>query len=477
MKCSFREIIMPLDFFLHEVYSENLFSAHKLALRDSKLCIVNEETPPQDLWEKILYAVKRVLEYLKNGGTCLVTISSHLINYYKTIDLTGFTHLELGNMLKNVKEINKKIISHNQKCVFSFFRAPYLNKQISMLQTRINETALKKGTKHLLYFPTKDQIDKGKTSALLKTWEKNNEVLVGILASKKAKHFGLSGQTSDGLNKLFSTHCSSSKSLEGHIWAVSYNYQLDPITFLADLTLIAQNAWEYASPDAKTFGGIFIVDTEGKAPHSENIGAFHFFCKLAGKNLETLESPAGLKLIDLMERKKSSGPACYSKFPQNGAVNTMEIPTINEVTLQFDEKEYGKRVIGVITLDQIPYPQPFLLELYTKYLAKLEEKNISASAYFLNRYVFASRINLQFIILQTLEKLGMIPSAASTFDAMQYRQKGKTLLKNFDAQTTIQVDTLKKIAGKHWDDAQEVTENDFWYPEDSFKVDLIKYEC
>lgn len=300
---------MNTIFSLEKNYPKDFFANHWLKIQDSNIVVLDPPSFP-NFWEKILHFVKRFIELLKKGSSTLLTISRHLVSYCNGLDLTTFTHQQLSNILKNVKTINKKICSHNQKTWLPFLRAPTLDRQISTLQTRLKETALNENIQQLLFFPSKEKFKTQSVFSLMDAWNKNNEILAGILATHKIGPIGFSGQGDDGLNKLLQTRRSSSKAMEGYLWAAGYNYQLDPITFLADLNLIVDAAYCYAlsSSNKSKYGGVFVVNTEGEEAYSEKIGSNASFGKLEGFLGNSLESTAGSALIDLITRKNDWHP-------------------------------------------------------------------------------------------------------------------------------------------------------------------------
>lgn len=440
--------MLSTPFSLHQKYPENFLSSRWLQIENSNIQMVDKPKKIQNFFEHIIFIIKQNLKVITCYKNSLLTISRHFIKKCDTLDLTSFTHEQLSNIITNVKAVNNKIKKHNENILIPFLANPTLDQQILKLQNRYNETNLNHTLQNTMFFPKPDEFKTLDPKFLAQQWERNNELLLGCIALNKNSSLGFSGQRPDGLNKLLDTRKTSSNSFENYIWVAGYNYPLDPITYLADLTLLAKTAYCYASSGSK-YGGIFFVNTQGETAYSEKIGLNGGLAGLLDDKGVSINSEAAEKFIKLTARKKTSALPEYKKFPKKGDVSTSKIPTTNEMVLSFDAISYSKRIYGVMTSDQLIYSNSFISALHNIYKEAAEEVGPISAIPDLHRVYFAERFNYQQIILHALEKMGNFVDFTPQL-IEKYRAKGAELMKDFDAVTKVDVQKLQKLAGEHW---------------------------
>lgn len=418
---------------------------------------------PKNIFEHIVHVVRRIYALVKNKSSSIIRISRELICKCDEKKFESLKKDEIKIILRNLAVFNAKIHHHNKKVWLPFLRAPVLDTQVKKLQNLFQkkndaliqaaaevrskqEMKLNHNVQQLLFFPKESEYLKLSENQVLKGWERNNAILIGLIASKSIPSLGFSGQEASGLEKILITHCSGSNSAGKYMWVAGYNYQLDPITFLADLTVLARCAKRYGY-DEKNTGGVLFLNTKGAHVHSEKIcGGFEPVVLQKGK---TVEGPLAIKFLRLTTRKKGSTVAQYATFPKKGSVSTLRVPTTNEIKLRFVEKDYKERVYGVITNDEFIYPDHFVSQLYEMtHIRNVKSKLEQDRNYTL--FKFADRFNCQQIILHAFEKIGLLYDFKTKSDAEKFYKIGTDLMSKIDETTMITAAKLKEVAGNHW---------------------------
>lgn len=301
----------------------------------------------------------------------------------------------------------------------------------------------------------------------------NNHRIIGFIQDLADRHIpipklGFSGQTSDGLERILESKQSGSDSSRKSIWVAGYEFQLDPLTFTADLIQLAHVANNYSGLGKG--GGILFcrLDQEGAYYHSSKIGGgigttdwIHHLEDIPPKTLKV-----NSKFFDLVDRKDDMDRASIQKamsleasaldhqgrwdevewndwlrtpseesleiVENQSDLSSMAIPTTNESLLEFDPSNFDKRVVGVFRDSDLTLHPKLNNVLFTQ--TGNPDLDVSTRKQSYDRMILGQRLQEQEIVAAALKSLSLIDDVTpETWE--RCRKKGFKLLKSFDSVT------------------------------------------
>ncbi len=286
------------------------------------------------------------------------------------------------------------------------------------------------------HLPDLQELQTATVTKIQALWRLNNEILVGLIAKKNIPQFGFHGTNAAGMEGILQSR-RSSPSGEGYIWVASYDYQLDPITALADFYTIAEKGMQYAADDN---GGIFTVLTRvdqrcRKYIHcSDRDLLWGWGEKPLDKKLLSRIETTFFSLIwrnNMGDTANSTDKALYS----SNTVSTKELFPADEFKVKFDESTYDAVVKGVLkNRDRIYSPQT---------MSFLFNRPSSPDA--LRRFCLAERFRTQELLFNAFKNLGVLTREKLERKWAKYQKIGEDLMHKIDEVTKISQEDLRNL--------------------------------
>lgn len=296
------------------------------------------------------------------------------------------------------------------------------------------------------HIPPIDEFNKSLLQQLQHLWHINNQTLMGIIAKKDIPKFGFHGTPMNGVEDILNSRTSGREGCEDHIWVAGYSYQLDPITFLADLYTSANKAYSYAY--SENGGGIFTVLTENAREYKNiyhgNTGSHQF----PSNKFDTQTQKLFIKLIYRNhigdDTEKSVNREDLENFEEKKEINSSCLFPAVEQWLTFNPDNFKQRVKGVLKDDQRIYSHKQTDEAFRSFQSRaplsysqIQNANI--------RLEFYTRFATQEIIFDAFEKLGVIHDDDLTHNWKTYLSCGAELMNQIDKVTKVTQEQLKKL--------------------------------
>jgi len=307
----------------------------------------------------------------------------------------------------------------------------------------------------------------------------NNCRLIGLiqeLADKKIPipKFGFSGQGASGLKRILESKRSGSSSEKDCIWVAGYDSQLDPISFIADLTTLARTALNYSVSSEGS--GILICRLDhdeisyvsskiGFSPQRDDIGfesiegiddktlkIHEIFYRLCHRNQSdhriTLRDACRLEALSL-EQKGNWKHVHFDDFPSSEILNavtkqpdlsSMAIGVTNEMLLKFNPANFDERVVGVIEHVDMTITTSLIHSLFEQTRIRHPGDEPRAERSYQNLKL-ADCLREQEIVASALKSLGLTDNVSpKKWEEMQ--EKGKSLLESIETVTRHKKDSI-----------------------------------
>lgn len=304
-------------------------------------------------------------------------------------------------------------------------------------------------SKVILHIPTIEEMRSQPLDKIQAVWRRNNEILLGLIQTNPIPKFGLHGTSRLGMEGI-----QNSKNSRGeYFFIASYDYQLDPITFLADLYSIAAKASAYSREN----GGIFtlLANDRKTLPVNKFISSNSLgFLPQDSNSDNTFLNLVGRQQNCRYARKVLSGWFDRDRGNNDHILNsqtilsTQDLLIANEYTRPFNPDTYDEVVKGVLAVNDLIFTEPVLNDFYEQTDLSMckEDKALQAERY--RRFVLGKRFRLQEIVIDAFKKLEVIKTSNSTHSWQELKVIGEDLMKSIDQVTQISVEKLLQIYPK-----------------------------
>lgn len=289
------------------------------------------------------------------------------------------------------------------------------------------------------HLPDMDELLTASVTKIQALWRLNNEILLGVVAKKKIPQFGFHGTNATGMQGILESK-RSSPHRGGYIWVASYDYQLDPITALADFYTIGEKAQSYASADDT--GGTFTVLTRRDQRY------YKYICCTQRHGLWGWgEKPQDQKLLNKVETKffsliwrnnVSDNVNLTEKAKEiytGTRISTKELFPADEFHVTFDESTYHSVVKGLLPNRDRIYNCRLMSSLFYR------PNSVDA----LRRYCLAERFRAQELLFNAFEHLQVLTPDKLQQKWQKYQKIGHNLMQNIDTVTTISQEELRNL--------------------------------
>lgn len=268
----------------------------------------------------------------------------------------------------------------------------------------------------LFSFPQIDEINNLSAEDIHRIWARNQDLLLGILASTKIPLVGFHGTGEAGIEFIQNTKQSASyKGLYDFIWVAGVKGPTDPITYLADLYVAANKARNYSSER----GGIYVVDTQAADP------LLYKTIRSPAVDYVRQDAPNQKRFIDLVGRTWGERPREIG-YNAGQLITTQKVDLAFEMLLKFNPENFSERVIGLISMQ-------------TLYL-----EDWCDCSYGKEKDALLDRLRLQMIIFKALEVLKILPMTKIDESAACH-EKGRNILEKLDNVTKTSIQELQKL--------------------------------
>ena len=291
--------------------------------------------------------------------------------------LTHLTH-EINTILRSQSKTPPSTARPTQRQMFAT-AASYPDKPILSRAARpsnpstamqVNQVA----DRHL-YFPDKLELSQSNLRDIHKIWKRNLQTLIGILGEESIPLFGLHGTDQAGMEAITSLW-GSRLGIGEYICADGYNYPVNPIALLADLSNMANEAASYVGNE----GGIFVLDTTNALPCGGS-----FVTEVPKLPLDTHFHE---RFFSLMKRN-GEGPLITRMADGGTAVEEGALVNVDKFHLLVSPFSYSNVVGGLIRVKD------------TFYLGKSTHKRSA-------EILFAERFKTQEVVISALDRLNAL---------------------------------------------------------------------
>lgn len=288
---------------------------------------------------------------------------------------------DLQRLYNKAKKTRK--VADMQKLVHAYFC--YVKQEAMPLPLRINELY----KKHV-YLPSIEELKTKPMKELHAAWTKNQHLLLGACALKQIPRFGFHGTTEQGyigIQRSKRTKCS-------HFFLAGYSYQLDPVTFLADLYTMARKARSYQNSN----GAVLTISTDktNSSVYSDYIHSRRLWINSDLRYKDLAEDSEGQLIFnfhvdrcDAME-PPDDRPDSRSEY----SIRTINIYPAVELLTHFSPATFKSRVKAVLPESQSQYKDEEIRQFQTK-------ENWP-------RWVLAKRLQHQELIIHAFHHLGVL---------------------------------------------------------------------
>ncbi len=289
------------------------------------------------------------------------------------------------------------------------------------------------------HLPDMDELLTASVTKIQALWRLNNEILLGVVAKKNIPQFGFHGTNGTGMQGILESRCSGTHA-DGYIWVASYDYQLDPITALADFYTIGEKAQSYALADDT--GGTFTVLTRRDQRHCKYI-----WCSQRDVLWGWGEEPQDKKLLSRVESQffsliwrnnisdNASRTEKADEIYKGVRISTKELFPADEFHVKFDESTYDSVVKGLLRNQDRIYNSHLMRSLFCR----------PNSPDALRRYCLAGRFRAQELLFTAFEHLQVLTPAKLQQKWPKYQKIGHSLMQNIAHVTTISQEELRKV--------------------------------
>jgi hypothetical protein len=288
---------------------------------------------------------------------------------------------DLQRLYNKAKKTRK--LADMQSLVDAYFC--HVKKEAMPLALRINELY----KKHVC-LPSFEELKTKPMKELHASWTKNQHLLLGACALKQIPRFGFHGTTEAGfvgIQRSKRTKCS-------HFFLAGYSYQLDPVSFLADLYTMARKARGYQN----TNGAVLTItaDRTNSSVYSDYIHPRRLWINFDLRYKALAEDSQGQLIFN------SRVDRCDQMEPPDhlpGSTSDQSISTLNiypavELLTRFNPATFKSRVKAILPEAQSQY--------------KDEEINQFQTVENWPRWVLAKRLQHQELIIHAFHHLGVL---------------------------------------------------------------------
>lgn len=299
------------------------------------------------------------------------------------------------------------------------------------------------------HIPNMEELQNSPVEKVHALWRLNNETLLGIIAKKEIPQFGFHGTDERGMKGIQESRKSSTSG--DYIWVASYDYQLDPITALADFYTIAEKGGGYSHDG----GGVFTICTNNdqrcrKYIYSHTPSAWYRE-NTPDKDLNT---EAESQFFELIWRNNYNDNTQYTdrvkKLRWNGddsLCSTKELFPAEEFHVKFNEYNYDETVKGILKTSDRAISIANMTQLYNLAQTAYEEgvKNEVNDSW--KKYCIAKRLWAQELIFDAFKNLGVMTPEKLQRKWKKYQGLGAECMQKIGEITNI---SLKRFFHKKW---------------------------